>query len=124
MKKDILNELREDYFWKLVELANWKKDGDYERIRKMFINLPEKEAFENFCCDKASLLADKFHDDWLGNPGIEVSDDGWSDLTAEVVGRGRKFYESITVKKLQKMAEDLDYNENFLYSFHWEHEEV
>jgi len=50
-----------------------------------------------------------------GSEGIAVSDDGWYDLRADVIGRGKKFYYSITKSKLQKMALDFDFEENFLY---------
>lgn len=108
----------EKEFWKYIKEANWKKDGDYERIQKYFSTLdPEKlKKLEIFCRNKQSGLYTKYEKDWLDR--IPVSDDGWDDLTAEVVGRGEEFYKTITVEKLQKMAEKRDYTENFMYCFH------
>ena len=71
-----------------------------------------------FVRSKVNELGKRFHNDWLGDPGIGVSDDSWSDLRNEVVGRGKEFYENITVAKLQEMADSNDYNESFSYCFH------
>jgi len=111
----------EDVFWNIIEKVDWKKDGDYRRINKELSNLPKDtiKKLRDFCDDKVSDLSKRFDSEWLkhGSEGIDASDDGWYDIRAEVVGRGKKFYYSITKSKLQKMAINLDYNENFLYSF-------
>ena len=106
--------------WGLIEKADWKSDHNYKRIKTLFTKELSHEDFiqlKEFVSTKRNELAKKFEQDWLADPGIEVSDDGWWDLTAEVVGRGEKFYKGITVKKLQKMARTMDYHENFEYSF-------
>jgi len=114
----------EENYWEQIEELEWSKDHDYGRIEQYLKNyfLPlDIIALKNFVEDKQDDLMDRFDKYWLADPGIEVSDDGWSDLTAEVVGRGKKFYESITVPKLQKMAINRDYEENFSYSFQFTH---
>lgn len=112
-------KLTESQLWALIESAEWEKDHDYKRIAEYYSKFQSYvlEELEEFVNDKMGALNAKFIGAWLGNPGIEVSDDGWSDLRAEVVGRGQEFYENITVKKLQKMALENDYTENFMYSF-------
>ncbi len=107
----------EQELWDMVEKANWSSDHDYNRIQKEWKNLDKdtKRGLEKFVDNKISYLAKQYGKDWLGNPGIDVSDDGWMDLTAEVVGRGKSFYESITVEKLQRMAIERDYEECFSY---------
>jgi len=110
----------EDQYWKQIEELEWAKDADYNRIEKYLketLTISEAVQLKDFVRNKTLALAVRFHDDWLGDPGIEVSDDGWSDLTNEVVGRGKEFYENITVEKLQEMANTMDYHENFGYSF-------
>jgi hypothetical protein len=72
---------------------------------------------EDFVNNKVIELGKRFHNDWLGDPGIDVSDDSWGDLRNEVVGRGKEFYENITVRKLQDMANVMDYHESFSYCF-------
>ena len=110
----------EEHYWKQIEELEWSKDHDYKRIEQYLkdnFTVVESIDLIEFINDKIHYLYSQFQDDWLGDPGIEVSDDGWSDLTAEVVGRGKKFYKNITVEKLQKMAIEEDYQENFTYSF-------
>ena len=111
----------EDKYWQQIEELEWSKDGDYERIEQQLIdNLtpPEAKQLDVFVRNKVNELGKRFNNDWLGDPGISVSDDGWSDLRNEVVGRGKEFYENITVAKLQEMANSNDYNESFSYCFH------
>ena len=116
----------EDKYWKQIEELEWYtdsfiSDGDYKRIEQQLIdNLtpPEIKQLDMFVRSKVNELGKRFHNDWLGDPGIGVSDDSWSDLRNEVVGRGKEFYENITVAKLQEMADSNDYNESFSYCFH------
>ena len=110
----------EDKYWQQIEELEWSKDGDYKRIEEYIKNnysYSSARQLDNFVDSKVIELGKRFHNDWLGNPGIGVSDDGWSDLRNEVVGRGKEFYENITVEKLQEMADSNDYNESFAYCF-------
>jgi len=118
MKEKI--ELSEDILWKLIEKLNWSLDHDYKRIgdELKLLGSDISNDLVEFAYEKQGEIASQYQEDWLGEPGIEVSDDGWSDLTAEVVGRGKEFYENITVEKLQVMANTSNYYENFMYSFH------
>ena len=114
--KDLENE-----YWQQIEELEWSKDGDYKRIEQQLIdNFKPSEALQlaDFVGNKVDELGKRFNDDWLGDPGIDVSDDSWGDLRNEVVGRGKEFYENITVAKLQEMADNNDYNESFGYCFH------
>ena len=111
----------EDKYWQQVEELEWSKDGDYKRIEEYIKNnysFNSARQLDDFVRSKVNELGKRFHNDWLGDPGIGVSDDGWSDLRNEVVGRGKEFYENITVAKLQEMANNNDYNESFSYCFH------
>jgi hypothetical protein len=106
--------------WKLIENAQWKSDHNYDRISDEWSKLPNDEFQElkKFIHGKAKELGNKYYDAWLGKdggPGFDVSDDGWSDLRYDVIGRGEEFYDSITVDKLREMADDLDYEESFSY---------
>ena len=111
----------EDEYWQQIEELEWSKDGDYKRIEQQLIDNftpSEIKQLDMFVRSKVNELGKRFHNDWLGDPGIGVSDDSWSDLRNEVVGRGKEFYENITVAKLQEMADNNDYNESFSYCFH------
>jgi len=112
---------REDKCWLMIRSLDWELDGDYKRCAyelKTRFTSTEVNDLEMFVDSKQKSLMFLFKEDWLSDPGIDVSDDGWNDLTAEVVGRGKEFYEDITVEKLQQMAKEFDYKENFKYSFH------
>jgi hypothetical protein len=103
--------------WEIIESLNW--DGDYKRCEKQLVDTYSMDKIiqvETFVDEKVNQLDKQFHQDWLDD--IEVSDDGWSDLRYEVVGRGKLFYESITKEKLMEMAENFDYHESFAYCFH------
>jgi len=76
-----------------------------------------QKSLKEFVNDKANELYDKYKKDWLADPGIAASDDSWSDIRYEIVGRGKKYYEEITVRKMQNMANNLTYNESFTYIF-------
>lgn len=108
--------------WKLVESLKWGSDHNYRRIAAELSHLDENtfKELKRFVNKKTGDLGDKYRDAWLGmddGPGIDVSDDGWSDLRYEVVGRGKEFYNSITVEKLREMADNYDYHESFCYCF-------
>lgn len=110
----------EDQYWQQIEELEWSKDADYRRIKQQLKdNLTPSESIQldDFARNKVDELGKRFYNDWLGDPGIDVSDDGWSDLRNEVVGRGKEFYENITVAKLQEMANTNDYQESFAYCF-------
>ena len=114
--------INEQKNWKLIETANWKSDHNYNRISSELSNL-DGNAFnelKKFVHEKASILYKTYQDAWLGNdggPGFECSDDSWSDLVYDVVGRGEEFYNSITADKLREMASECDYQESFCYCF-------
>jgi len=104
--------------WAIIKKAGWTKDHNYNRIKDEFMKLPidVRNQLEEFIHKKISEVYTKFEKDWLGDPGFSCSDDGYSDLTAEVVGRGEKFFNSVTAKKMRTMAEDNDYHESFSYT--------
>ena len=108
--------------WQLVESLRWKLDHDYKRIATELSHLDEDtfRGLRKFVDQKVNLLGNKYNDAWLGKDGtdgIDASDDGWSDLRYDVVGRGEEFYNSITVDKLKEMANNYDYRESFCYCF-------
>jgi hypothetical protein len=110
----------EQKYWRLIENAQWKSDHNYNRISDEWSKLPNNEFQElkEFIHEKVKILSKTYYDAWLGKdggPGIDASDDSWSDLRYDVVGRGEEFYNSITVDKLREMASRYDYQESFCY---------
>lgn len=114
--------MTEKQMWGWVKKAGWKKDPDSDRVKAFFLaKLSAHACLElyNFLAEKHEALDKKFRNSWwLGKQGVGVSDDGWSDLRAEVIGRGQEFYEGITAKKLRAMADAADYTESFIYALH------
>lgn len=119
VKGNNMSKLNEEALWSLIEGLEWTEDHDYKRIAAVLNKFPQDtyDQLDNFVDSKIKKFRNKYDEWWLGTPGINCSDDSWSDLVAEVVGRGRKFYENITIDKLVEMADSCDYHENFLYSF-------
>jgi hypothetical protein len=108
--------------WKLIEATNWKSDHSYRRIEVELSSLDDNtfKELKEFVHEKAKTLSKTYYDAWLGRdggPGFDVSDDSWSDLVYDVVGRGEDFYNSITADKLRGMASNDDYQESFSYCF-------
>jgi hypothetical protein len=112
---------QEQKHWKAIEDAKWDFDHDHERIAHDWGQMSAKEfkALEEFIRNKHFELAEKFHDVWMNLPeDVYLGDDSWDDLLAEVVGRGERFYNSITADKLKEMIINNDYEECFLYCLH------
>lgn len=113
--------MTEKEMWKWIKKANWSKDHDYKRIERFYIrNLNPSEIMQlrTFFDKKMDALSKKYNKCWLDN--IPISDDSWIDLRAEVIGRGKSFYNSITPTKLKKMGETDDYYECFDYCIPYE----
>ena len=121
LKKEGFTPQEIELFWMYIQKLNWKKNYKQLLHNKVMLNqiVPKEihKSLEKFIHNKANELYDKYEKDWLGEPGIEASDDSWSDIRYEIVGRGKKYYEEITVRKMQNMANNLTYNESFAYIF-------
>ena len=81
--------VNESQHWELVESLKWELDHNYKRIGLEITKL-DKDTFNElrkFVDKKAEDLENRYRDAWLGNdggPGIDASDDSWSDLRYEV----------------------------------------
>ena len=121
-----LEKFDEEQYWRWIEelewyTGQWIANGDYKRVEQYLKdNFSKSEAHEldKFRAKKVNRLSQLFNSYWLDDV-IPVGEDSWSDLRNEVVGRGKEFYENITVEKLKEMAYNSDYNESFSYCFHF-----
>ena len=114
--------MEEQVLWKMIEVLNWKRDHSYNRIKGELSVMESDTVIEltQFVDKKVKELHKKYEAAWLGNdggPGIDVGDDSWGDLIYDVVGRGEKFYNSITTEKLREMGNSYDFAESFIYCF-------
>ena len=105
-------------FWAFTKKADWIKDKDYNRVAELIESEEQRQELDQAYGQLSSDLYVKFKKDWLEDPGIPVSDDGWTDLRSTVIARGQEFYENVTAEKLRKMAIAGNYWENYGYSFH------
>lgn len=116
-----MKKMTEKELWKWIKKAQWKKDHNYKRIEKFYVkNLTPLQLLQlrMFMNKKMKSLYNKYHKYWIKN--IHISDDSWTDLRAEVIGRGETFYKNITAAKLKKMGETDDYYECFDYGIPYE----
>jgi hypothetical protein len=111
----------DDFFWPIVEMLDYKSDNDYRRVKNILMDLyrftgalskDDVILFTKIMNFKNSILEKRHGDDIR-----EVGDDSWGDLKADIVSRGKDFYnEAVSNFDLvQKMASDMDYSESFYY---------
>jgi len=111
----------DDFFWYIVDLVDYKKDDDYRRVKKYLMDLNRftgvpSDAFQllnkiiMFKSTSLDISSDR-------GRGIEVGDDSWGDLRADVISRGKEFYDNAIKNPyiMKKMAEHRDYKESFSY---------
>ncbi len=111
--------MTEERFWEIVESFRWEYAGyDYdartvELLRTMSFN--DLKELQDKYYEKMEELAGIEHR--TGREIREVSDDGWMDLRAHVIGCGREEYERTLndFNRLQERASTRDYRECFSY---------
>ena len=119
----------DNFFWKVVDLVDYKSDNDYDRIRDMFLNLNRFCGIKSDVFDalKKSFYAkiEALEERW-GDDIYNVGDDSWSDLRSDIISRGKDFYVKAMsdFDMVQRMANDEDYKESFQYAFPYERELV
>lgn len=107
-------------FWRFVDLAQWTTDHNVDRIKRLLLQESDEKTVEAIRM-KASEYMNELEaargDDIRG-----VSDDGWSDVRAHVIGSGRKVYDACLDSQLyiQEIVDSGKYVENFLYSLPYE----
>ncbi len=115
IRKSSHKKISDNEFWRQIEMFKWQKDHDYKRISTEFGKLRPvfRKQLIQFIDNKITKLTDFYID----NDELSINDSSFSDLMAEVVGRGELCYESINIKKLKKMIDKNDFYESFYYSF-------
>ena len=130
-----------DRFWQIVDKLDWeslcKVENGKLRKEKAFQNFKELdltplniEGFHQVAIACRKVLQDKVEEYSLlkfgdrhkfpNNSGVlSVSDDGFWDLCAHIVGLGKKAYENVC-ENPEKILEYSNYVENFEYLFNSE----
>lgn len=104
-------------FWELVELAEWGKDHDYERIKRLYLRTMSLTEADEFCGIFRSRRDEL--DNVIGptrNPA-GGGDDSHSDLLAHIIGLGQAEYEKSLsdYAVIRKRGHAGDYKESFSY---------
>ena len=113
------NKLTKNQIWKIIDKINLYKTSDdeykivHDRLHTKYSQKQIRQIID-FILDRHIELEVKFRHVEL--PWI-IGDDSFSGLLFEIIGRGKKFYHSITSEKLKKMAEDEDFQECFFSIF-------
>lgn len=114
---DLFENASEKDFWTFVSKAQWTKDHDYDRIKKMILRTMDKDSARDL--DKTyRIIYGKLHkhifDDVEG-----VSDDSYSDLIGHIVGSGKGLYDAAMNDPAiaQQIIDDRAYKESFSYAF-------
>lgn len=113
----------DDHYWRIIAELGWgTKTTDYKAL-KQELKESQTEAtinqLEIFVWEKQKGLMEHLVDA-AGSEGINyASDDGFSDLTAHIVGLGKaKYLEVIDRPSIaMEMGINIDYAESFLYVF-------
>lgn len=116
-------------YWKIIEFANWGKRTDYKKIGKEMFSVFKPEIIketEEFYREKLSELKDilKNHaEKKTGNRHgyYTVSDDGFWDLRAHIIGLGKEYYNQVleNPELAKELADNRGYVENFGYIFNY-----
>lgn len=102
----------EDYFWQFVEEAAWNESKDYKAIASRLSPRygADSSALRSMFSDLQKGLMKK-----LDQFELEVSDDGFDDLTAHIIGMGKDEYYRILNKSESAIAYRNSYVESFAY---------
>lgn len=116
-------------YWKIIELANWKEDKDYKEIGTLWKKILKPEIIEEtekFYSEKLSEIKEVLETHALEKTGKRygyygVSDDGFWDLSAHIIGLGEDFYNRVLQNPeiAKELADNRDYEENFGYIFQY-----
>lgn len=130
-----------DEFWDFIDRMEWPKyasrswslpqsrykEGDPTEVESMLNNIApyhssgELKEYEMIYENLHAVLTKKLKDAWLGNPGINVSDDGFHYLCGSIIGMGKKFTGSVlndnTFNIVRKLVDGENYREGLGYSF-------
>jgi len=113
-----------DEFWGLVSKLGWQKGSDSTDVQKKFMKLVptlgEAEAASNTFTKLQGWLSTRI-DEWLKDTKsrIPVTDDGFMDLTAHIIGLGAASYKAVMEDPnlAVERAKKRDYTESFAYVF-------
>ena len=141
VKKEILENIDNPIFWKIVDKINWKlvmeektdvtkerlynainqfnRKSKLDQIENRDFHKIEIEELKKYYLKLLKLLEYYFQPVWLSDAVNGPSDDGYWDLRSSIIGFGKEFLlESLNDDQLFiDMIQDNNYAENFGYIF-------
>ena len=115
--------------WDIIEYADWEHCKDYMAIgRKLRLEfghefVVEAETFYRHLLREIEVVLEDHAERKTGNRHAYygVSDDGFWDLRAHIIGLGRQFYASVLddPEIAKRIADERSYVENFGYVFNY-----
>ncbi len=110
-----MNSQATNIFWNFVDLSMWKDTHDYRYAEKLYKKMPKNlQVIIKSDYDKLYNELERRFEKFVRD---KLSDDSWSDLRSDIIGRGVNFYKSIDKQTIQQMISQEDYYENFGYAF-------
>lgn len=115
--------MNEEKFWKLIQLIDWTKKEDADRLKPLVENLSKEEIediykFEELLTEKLYLLDGRKYAECIGessyNAGKYFSSDVFLYVRACVVANGREFFYQV-LNDPKQMPKDMDF-ESILYA--------
>ena len=102
----------EDYFWQFVEEAAWNESKNYKDIAARLSPKygADRQALETMFRQLQKELMKK-----LNQFELEISDDGFDDLTAHIIGMGKDKYYQVFNEPQSAIAYCSSYVESFAY---------
>lgn len=119
--------MTEQKSWEIVDEMNWSVNHDYKKILAELnykYDVMEIDDLRQFAVAKREELIKVLYAHALEKTGSQysyygVSDDGFWDLTAHIVGSGEDYYNEVMQdpEKAKVLADSRKYVENFEYCF-------
>ena len=109
--KSLTSGLPTEEFWDFVDRIKWSKDSENHRVKYLLDNISHTYTWDDMMEFKIiyrnlfKLMDKHLRDEWLSDPGINVSDDSYTDLISSIIGYGEEFFKSILDDKTFKKSE-------------------
>lgn len=112
----------DELVWFIIDEVDYKKDNDYYRINDLILDLNRLYGVSSELISDVRKVIN-YKSNYLSKVESEkisdISEDSRSDLRYDIVSRGEDFYNKALndVNIIDKMIDDRDYKESFIYSF-------
>ena len=111
----------DELVWFIIDEVDYKKDNDYYRIKDLILDLNRLYGVSSELIRDVRKVIN-YKSNYLSKVKSEkisdIGEDSRSDLRYDIVSRGEDFYNKALndVNIIDKMIDDRDYEESFIYS--------